>query len=60
MFDKILAVISIALLIGFMSIVVWYVGRTNLTVVVLLVLAMAVYDFWREFRTQGKPKATDK
>jgi hypothetical protein len=39
-----------------MSVVVWYVGRTNLTAVVVLVLVMAIYDFWRELRTQGKPK----
>jgi hypothetical protein len=59
-FDRALAVISIALLIAFVSIVVWYVGRTNLTVVVVLVMAMAIYDFWRELRTQGKPKARGK
>jgi hypothetical protein len=59
-FDRVLAVISIALLIGFMSVVVWYVGRTDLTVVVALVLVMAIYDFWREFRNQKKPKATGK
>jgi len=39
-----------------MSVVVWYVGRMNLTAVVVLVLVMAIYDFWRELRTQGKPK----
>jgi hypothetical protein len=59
MFDRILAILSIALLIGFMAIVVWYVGRMNLTAVVVLVLAMAIYDFWRELRTQGKPKQRD-
>jgi hypothetical protein len=38
------------------AVVLWYVGQTNLTVVVVMVLAMAVYDFWREFRNAAKPK----
>lgn len=56
MLDRVLAILSIALLIGFVAVVLWYVGQTNLTVVVVLVLAMAVYDFWREFRNAAKSK----
>lgn len=48
MLDRILGVLSLALLIGFMTVVVWYIGILDLTIIVILVLLMAVYDFWRE------------
>jgi len=54
MLDKFLGVFSLALLIGFMGIVVWYIGRPNLTIIVILVLVMAVYDFWRELWKSNK------
>jgi len=54
MLDKLLGIFSIALLILFMGIIVWYIGRPPLTIIVTLVLLMAVYDFWREL--WGKKK----
>jgi hypothetical protein len=56
MLDKVLAVISLAAFIGFLVVVVTFVGRMNLTIVVIIVIAMAIYDFWREFRNQARPK----
>jgi len=32
----------------FTGVIVWYIARPNLTVIVVLVVALAVYDFWRE------------
>jgi len=48
MLDKLLGIFSIALLTLFMGIVVWYIGRPALTTIVLFVLLLAAYDFWRE------------
>ena len=48
MLDKLLGIFSIALLALFMGIVVWYIGRPALTTIVLFVLLLAAYDFWRE------------
>ena len=48
MLDKVLAIFSLALLIAFTGVIVWYIARPNLTVIVVLVVALAVYDFWRE------------
>lgn len=56
MLDRFLAVISLAAFIGFMIVVISFIGRLNLAVIVALVIAMAVYDFWRELRNQAKPK----
>lgn len=50
MLDKILATISLAMLIAFMGTVIGFVKEINLTVVVVIVLAMAVYDFWRTLK----------
>ena len=53
MLDKILAAISLLALISFLAIVVVYVREPDLTVVVVVVMAMAVYDFWLE-TSKGK------
>lgn len=53
MLDVVLAVFSLALLTLFMGIVVWYIAVPDLTIIVVLVLLLAAYDFWRELR---KPK----
>ena len=58
MTDRILAALSILLLVGFMSIVVVFVNEPDLWIVVVLVLAMGIYDFWRTLRPgsdQRKP-----
>jgi hypothetical protein len=48
MLDWVLGILSLALLIAFMGVVVWFIGIADLTIIVVLVLVMAVYDFWRE------------
>ena len=48
MLDKVLAVISILALIGFMSIVLVFINEIALWVIVCSVLAMAIYDFYLE------------
>ena len=47
MIDKCLAVFTLAVLIGFCGIIVWFVPEFDLIVVAVLVIAMAVYDFYR-------------
>lgn len=54
MLDVIFAIFSMALLIAFMSVVLWYIALPNLTIIVVLVLLMGIYDFWRELRTSRK------
>ena len=55
--DRVLAVLSILLLVGFMGIVTWFVNEPDLWIVVLLVLGMASYDFWRTLRPRNRPKS---
>ncbi len=45
--DKLLAALSIMLLIVFLGILIWWVREIDLIIVVLLVIAMATYDFWK-------------
>ena len=52
MIEKALAAASLACLVGFMAIIVWFVPDVDLIVVTVAVLAMAAYDFYRE--TFGK------
>lgn len=47
MLDRILAVLSLLALMLFLSVVVRFVAEPALWVVVLIVVLMAVYDFWR-------------
>jgi len=46
--DKVIAVVAMACLIAFMAIVVVHVNRWNLTLVTVVGLLLAAYDFWRE------------
>lgn len=57
MLDRIFAVLSILALIGFMGIVTVFVNEPDLWIVVILVLAMASYDFWRSLRPRKGPKS---
>jgi hypothetical protein len=64
MLDKILAVLSRAALAGFVAIVVGFVRELDLTVVVLICVLIACYDFWTTFRdrkdrTNGDKKAVE-
>lgn len=45
MFDVILKVLALAAFVGSMLVLVIYVPDMDLTVVLLIVLAMAIYDF---------------
>ena len=53
MVDKVLAAASILILVAFMSVVTVYVNEPDLWIVVIIVLAMGAYDFWRSFRPGG-------
>lgn len=53
MLDKVFALASIAMLAGFLAIVVTYVNEPDLWVVVVVVVVMAAFDFWRSFRPGG-------
>jgi len=55
MADKIFAVLSLVLLIGFTGILAVYVNEPDLWVVVVIALLMAGYDFWRSLRS-GKDR----
>ena len=48
--DKLMAVLSLATMIAFLGVLVLFVPELDLIVVVLVVSAMAIYDFWRSFR----------
>ncbi|MFQ5467323.1 MAG: hypothetical protein ACE5DS_04225 [Kiloniellaceae bacterium] len=50
MTDKIIAIFSLFMFIGFVGIIVTYINEPALWTVVLIVVAMAVYDFWRALR----------
>lgn len=54
MLDRVLGVIALALLIAFMGVVVWFIGVPDLTVIVVAVLLMAIYDFWRDLSKPQK------
>ncbi|MEZ5931358.1 MAG: hypothetical protein R3F54_05315 [Alphaproteobacteria bacterium] len=54
MLDKILALISIASFIGFISILIYYVTEPDLTIICIIVLVMAAFDFF--LLTRNKPK----
>jgi hypothetical protein len=51
--DRILAVVSMAALIAFLGILVFFVNRLDLTIVVVVVVIMAGYDFYRELRDRA-------
>lgn len=57
MIDKFLAVVSLACLIGFMGVIIWFVPDPDLVIVTIIVLAMAVYDFYREAFRKGGGKS---
>lgn len=53
MLDRVVGILSLALLFAFMGVVVWFIAAPDLTIIVVLVLAMAAYDFWRSL---AKPR----
>jgi hypothetical protein len=44
MLDKILAAISLAMIIAFCTLLISYVGRIDLAIIIIICLAMAAYD----------------
>lgn len=54
MIDKVIAIVALATLIGFMLILVGFVPSVDLIVVVVIVSAMAGYDFfWMLFKRRN-------
>jgi hypothetical protein len=58
MLDKFLALISLASLIGFVSVLITYIDEIDLTLVSVVVLIMAAYDFY--LLNTAKPQAEDR
>ncbi len=57
MLDKILATISILSLVAFMGVVAVFVNEPDLWIIIIVVLLMGVYDFYREIsRASRKQK----
>ena len=54
MLDRVLAIFSLAALAAFVGIVAAFVRETDLTIFVLIVVAAAGYDFWRELSRQTR------
>ena len=52
MSDKIMAILALATMIGFLSVVVIFVPEVDLIVVVTFVSALAIYDFWQSLRAK--------
>lgn len=50
MMDKIFAAFSLLTLFAFVGVVLGFVGEVDLTIVVVIVLLMATYDFWKTLR----------
>lgn len=57
--DRVLAVLSMAMFIGFAGIVAYFVNETELWVVLIIVILMAMYDFWTELRSGAKRNPHD-
>jgi hypothetical protein len=55
MLDKVLATIALAALIAFVSVLITYIDEIDLTIVSVVVLIMAAYDFFLLNRSQPKP-----
>lgn len=55
--DRLLAAISLLAMIAFLGILVIYVKRIDLGVVVVVVIVMAAYDFFREVRAHGRQES---
>lgn len=54
MFDKLLALVSITSFAAFVSILIYYVTEPDLTIICIVVILMAFFDFF--LLTRSKPK----
>lgn len=52
MTDKIMAILALGMMIGFLSTVVVFVPDVDLIVVIVLVSVLAIYDFWDTLRNK--------
>lgn len=53
MVDRILAIFALVLFIGFVATLAVYINRLNLWVVVIIVMAMAAFDFFQTLRNSN-------
>jgi hypothetical protein len=57
MSDRIMAIAALATMIAFLGVVAWFVPEIDLIIVIALVSALAIYDFWQTLRAKGnRPK----
>ena len=52
--DKVLAIIALAALIGFLGVIMGFVPEPDLLIVFTLVVVLAIYDFWQTFKPAQK------
>ena len=60
MLDRMLAIFSLLLMAGFLSIVMWFVKEVDLTIVCIVGILLCAYDFWRTLWQSGDQKAGDR
>lgn len=58
MTDKIIAIFSLLLFIGFIGIIATYINEPALWAVMIIVMVMAVYDFLRALRRGNNRRGT--
>ena len=54
MADKIMAIVALAMMIASLAIVAVFVPEIDLIIVIALVSALAIYDFWQSFHAKSK------
>ena len=52
--DRLLALVALLLFVGFCGVILYFVPRVDLTIVMLLCLALAGYDIWDQLFRPGK------
>ena len=55
--ERIAAILALTLFIGFMAFLVIWVQEIDLWIVIGIVVAMAIIDFWQSLRPQQKGKS---
>lgn len=56
--DRVLALLAMVLLIGFLGVISWKVTQWPLIIVFAVATVMGGYDFWRELREKSEPPDT--
>jgi hypothetical protein len=51
MTDKLIAAVAMAMLIGFVAVMIWHVPQAPMIIVFVLAIGLGLFDFWRELRT---------